>query len=67
MYMHIYIYIPGPSNRSPPATLSLQKPPKETCWKVLVHNYTYIIIYTYYPAKKKEIGPRAVDFERCSG
>ena len=31
------IRIPAPSNRSPPDTfLSLQKPPKETCWRVLV-------------------------------
>ena len=26
----------GPSNSSPPAILSLQKPPEETSWKVLV-------------------------------
>ena len=30
------LYIPGPSNRSPPATFKSPKPPEETCWRVLV-------------------------------
>ena len=34
---YIYIYIPGPSNRSPPATFKSTKASiSETCWKVLV-------------------------------
>ena len=35
-------YIPGPSNRSPPATFKSTKASRETCWRVLVLIYIYI-------------------------
>ena len=37
-------YIPGPSNRSPPATFKSTKASRETCWRVLVLIYIYIYI-----------------------